>query len=70
MIKLVYFKMRALAEAPQMLMQCYGIDYEYLMSWDHFDDQWANVKINLPFKQLPILELDDGTQIGQSIVDG
>jgi glutathione S-transferase len=25
------------------------------------------VKINLPFKQLPILELDDGTQIGQSI---
>ena len=67
MIKLVYFKMRALAEAPQMLMRCYGIDYEYLMSWDHFDDQWANVKINLPFKQLPILELDDGTQIGQSI---
>ena len=43
-LKLIYFKMRALAEAPQMLMQCYDIDYQYLMSWDHFDDVWANVK--------------------------
>ena len=67
MIKLIYFKMRALAEAPQMLMRCYKIDYEYVMSWDHFDDNWSNVKPHIPFKQLPILELDDGTQIGQSI---
>ena len=43
MIKLIYFKIRALAEAPQMLMRCYDIDYEYVMSWDHFDDQWSNV---------------------------
>ena len=67
MIKLIYFKMRALAEAPQMLMRCYNVDYEYVMSWDHFDDDWSNVKPHIPFKQLPILELDDGTQIGQSI---
>ena len=67
MIKLVYFKMRALAEAPQMLMCFCGIEYEYLMSWDHFDDQWINVKANIPFKQLPILELGNGTQIAQSI---
>ena len=67
MIKLIYFKMRALAEAPQMIMRCYKIDYEYVMSWDHFDDHWSNVKPHIPFKQLPILELDDGTQIGQSI---
>ena len=67
MVKLIYFKMRALAEAPQMLMQCYNVDYEYVMSWDHFDDQWLNVKPHIPFRQLPILELDDGTQIGQSI---
>ena len=67
MIKLIYFKMRALAEAPQMLMRCYNIDYEYVMSWDHFEDQWSNVKPNIPFKQLPILELDDGTRIGQSV---
>lgn len=67
MIKLIYFKMRALAEAPQMLMKQYKIDYEYIMSWDHFDDQWSNVKTRIPFQQLPILELDDGTEIGQSI---
>ena len=67
MLKLIYFKMRALAEAPQMLMQCYQVDYQYVMSWDHFDDHWSNVKPRIPFKQLPILELDDGTQIGQSI---
>ena len=67
MIKLIYFKMRALAEAPQMLMRCYNVDYEYVMSWDHFDDDWSNVKPHIPFKQLPILELGDGTQIGQSI---
>ena len=67
MIKLVYFKMRALAEAPQMLMRPYGIEYTYLMSWDHFGDQWSKVKPRVPFKQLPILELDNGIQIGQSI---
>jgi glutathione S-transferase len=67
MLKLIYFKMRALAEAPQMLMQCYQVDYQYVMSWDHFDDHWSNVKPLIPFKQLPILELNDGTQIGQSI---
>lgn len=67
MIKLVYFKMRALAEAPQMLMRAYGIEYTYLMSWDHFGDQWSEVKPMVPFKQLPILELDNGIQIGQSI---
>ena len=67
MIKLVYFKMRALAEAPQMLMCSSGVEYKYLMSWDHFDDQWSNIKANVPFKQLPILELDNGTQIAQSI---
>ena len=37
------------------------------MSWDHFKDQWSNVKPNIPFKQLPILELDDGNRIRQSV---
>ena len=67
MIKLIYFKMRALAEAPQLLMRYCGIEYKYLMSWDHFDDEWSHVRSGVPFKQLPILELTDGTQIGQSI---
>ena len=67
MLKLVYFKMRALAEAPQLLLNYCGINYEYIMSWDHFDDEWSNVKPKLAFKQLPMMEVEDGTQICQSI---
>ena len=67
MLKLVYFKMRALAEAPQLLLNYCGINYEYIMSWDHFDDEWSNVKPKLAFKQLPMMEVADGTQICQSI---
>ena len=37
-LKLIYFKMRALAEAPLMLMHCHNIEHEYLMSWEHFED--------------------------------
>ena len=37
------------------------------MSWDHFDDEWSNVKPKLAFKQLPMMEVTDGTQICQSI---
>ena len=58
--------MRALAEAPQMLMSYAGLQYEYLMSWKYFDDEWENVKPTIPFKQLPILVVDDEQQIAQS----
>ena len=67
MLKLVYFKMRALAEAPQLLLEYSGLEYEYLMSWDHFDDVWLKVKPMIPFQQLPMMEVGDGTQICQSI---
>ena len=67
MLKLVYFKMRALAEAPQLLLNYCEINYEYIMSWDHFDDEWSNVKPKLAFRQLPMMEVEDGTQIFQSI---
>ena len=67
MLKLVYFKMRALAEAPQLLLEYSGLEYEYLMSWEHFDDVWSNVKPKIPFQQLPMMEVGDGTQICQSI---
>ena len=59
--------MRALAEAPQLLLEYSGLEYEYLMSWDHFDDVWSNVKPTIPFQQLPMMETEDGTQICQSI---
>ena len=58
--------MRALAEAPQMLMSYAGLQYEYLMSWEYFNDEWENVKSTIPFKQLPILVVDDEHQIAQS----
>lgn len=67
MLKLVYFKMRALAEAPQMLMRCNNINYEYVMSWDHFGEEWPKVKPSLAFKQLPMLEVDGKHQICQSV---
>ncbi|HCH24536.1 MAG TPA: hypothetical protein DE179_09615 [Oceanospirillaceae bacterium] len=66
-LKLVYFNVRALAEAPQMLMMCNGIDYQYEMSWDYFGDIWANAKPKLAFKQLPMLDVDGQHQICQSI---
>ena len=28
-------------EAPQLLLEYSGLEYEYLMSWDHFDDVWS-----------------------------
>ena len=59
--------MRALAEAPQLLLEYSGLEYEYLMSWDHFDDVWSKVKPMIPFQQLPMMEVGDGTQICQSI---
>jgi len=49
MLKLVYFKMRALAEAPQFLLNYCKINYEYIMSWDRFDEEWSNVKPKLAF---------------------
>ena len=58
--------MRALAEAPQMLMSYAGLQYDYLMSWEYFDDEWENVKPTIPFKQLPILVVDDEQLIAQS----
>ena len=48
-------------------MEYSGLEYEYLMSWDHFDDVWSNVKPKIPFQQLPMMEAEDGTQICQSI---
>ena len=66
-LKLIYFKMRALAEPPQMLMHYAGIKYDYQMSWEYFKKDWEHVKPTLLFKQLPLLVVDDTHQISQSI---
>ena len=59
--------MQALAEAPQMLMNYAGIEYEYIMAWDYYNDEWKNIKPKIPFKQLPLLIIDEKHVIPQSL---
>ncbi len=66
-LSLVYFKMRALAEAPQMLMKSVGLSYDYQMAWEYYDNSWVNIKPTLPFRQLPVLIIDGIHVISQSI---
>ena len=66
-LKLVYFKMRALAEAPQMLMHYAGLEYDYILAWAYFGREWAAVKTEMMFKKLPLLVVDDRHQIVQSV---
>ena len=59
--------MRALAEAPQLLMHYADIEYNYIMSWDYYDKEWQEVKPQIPFKQLPMIVVDDEHEICQSM---
>ena len=66
-LELVYFKMRALAEAPRLLLHYTETEYDYVMSWDYYDKEWSEVKPNIPFKQLPMLVIDKKHEICQSM---
>ncbi len=66
-LELIYFKMRALAEAPRLLLHYTEIDYEDIMSWDYYGKEWSEVKSEVPFKQLPMLVVDQKHEICQSI---
>ena len=46
-LRLVYFKMRALAEAPQLLLHYTGTPYSYEMAWDYFGQPWSEVKASV-----------------------
>ena len=59
--------MRALAEAPRLLFHYTNIEYEDLMSWDYYAKEWSDVKPNIPFKQLPMLIVDNKHEICQSM---
>ena len=48
-LKLIYFKMRALAEAPRMLFHYTGIEFEDLMSWEHYGEDWSITKPKVSF---------------------
>ena len=65
-LTIVYLKMRALAEAPQLMLSYRGESYRYRMAWDYFGAPWPEVKPNLPFRQLPMLVTEAGEQIVQS----
>ena len=66
-LELIYFKMRALAEAPRLLLNYTEIEYEDIMSWDYYGKEWSEVKSKVPFKQLPMLVVDQKHEICQSI---
>jgi glutathione S-transferase len=66
-LELIYFKMRALAEAPRLLLHYTNIEYDDLMSWDYYNKDWSEVKPNIPFKQLPMLIVDKKHHICQSM---
>tara|TARA_B100001057_G_scaffold361996_1_gene364488 strand:- start:48 stop:701 length:654 start_codon:yes stop_codon:yes gene_type:complete len=59
--------MRALAEAPRLLLQYTETEYDYVMSWDYYDKEWSEVKSKVPFRQLPMLVVDQKHEICQSI---
>ena len=66
-LELVYFKMRALAEAPRLLLHYTELDYKDIMSWDYYGKEWSEVKSKVPFKQLPMLVVNQKHEICQSI---
>ena len=65
-LKLIYFKLRALAEAPQMMMEFGGLNYSYIMAEDFFKKPWEEAKNHTPFNQLPLLIVNNTTEIWQS----
>ena len=66
-LELIYFKMRALAEAPRLLLEYTELEYDDIMSWDYYGKEWAQIKSKVPFRQLPMLVVDGKHEICQSI---
>ena len=58
--------MRALCEAPQMMLHYADIPYEYKMVWDHYGSSWAEVKKDIIFNRLPILIINEDKYLWQS----
>ena len=59
--------MRALAEAPRLLLEYTELEYDDIMSWDYYGKEWAQIKSKVPFRQLPMLVVDGKHEICQSI---
>ena len=48
-LQLIYFNLRALCEAPRMMMDRAGIKYSYEMAWDYYKKPWSEVKKDIIF---------------------
>ena len=59
--------MRALAEAPRLLLHYTKLEYDDIMSWDYYGKEWSEIKSKVPFRQLPMLVVDQKHEICQSI---
>jgi len=62
--RLIYFNSRGRAETIRLIFAAAGVDYEDVRV---DKGQWAAMKSNTPFEQLPVLEVD-GVQLGQTNV--
>ena len=48
-LELIYFKMRALAEAPRLLFHYTNIEYDDVMSWDYYGKGMVRGKTKYSF---------------------
>jgi glutathione S-transferase len=65
-LKLIYFKMRALAETPQLMLRYADLPYSYEMAWDYFGAPWDQIKPTFLYTQLPALQINNDKIIVQS----
>ena len=65
-LELIYFRLRALAEAPQMMLKFADIDYSYTMASEYFNKPWKEGKADVALKQSPLLIVDEEIEIWKS----
>ncbi|MDC0861214.1 glutathione S-transferase family protein [Alphaproteobacteria bacterium] len=65
-LQLIYFNLRALCEAPRMMLHKSKINYSYEMAWDYFRKPWKEIKKDIPFYKMPLLVVDEKVEIWQS----
>ena len=53
-LQLIYGNMRALCEAPQMMLRYANVPYTYEMVWDYYGKPWIDVKKEIIFNRIPI----------------
>lgn len=65
-LQLIYFNLRALCEAPRMMLHNSNISYSYEMAWDYFKKPWKEIKQDVIFHRLPLLVVNNKIEIWQS----